>query len=136
MAAQPNQDAIVAINVTPFVDVTLVLLIIFLATSNYISSSAIELDLPEAVSANDVLPSTLTLSLAENGSLFLDGNPTDASQVAAQCRRLSQSNPQAQAIIAADGAASHRQVIQLIDLVRQNGLEHFALNVEPIAVAE
>jgi biopolymer transport protein ExbD len=129
LASADNQP-ITGINVTPLVDVMLVLLIIFMATSSYIVNPAIEVDLPEAASGGDVVESTIALVLSRDGKLFLNGNAVSEQQIADHCKQASAQNPQIQAIIAADGASVHRDVVRLIDLVKLNGVSSFALNIE------
>ena len=94
---------IVDINVTPLVDITLVLLIIFMVTASYIVSPAIKVDLPKAASGTEQTKTTLALTLAKEGAPVPE-------RPAQQRRRRSSSligvelpkNPELQAIIAAD----------------------------------
>ena len=125
-----NREPITGINVTPFVDIVLVLLIIFMATSSYIVNPAIEVDLPEAAAGGDTVETTLALVLTKDGRLYLNGRSTTDAEVAQHCRETSEKNPKIQAIIAADGASRHQEVIRLIDLVKQNGVHSFALNID------
>jgi biopolymer transport protein ExbD len=130
MAAHTDGDAdgIVGINVTPLVDIMLVLLIIFMVASSYIVNPAIEVDLPQAASAGEALDTTLSLVLKADGALFLNGEAASRDVVAAQCKAASGRDPQTQAIIAADAGASHGQVVRLIDLVKLNGVRKFAIS--------
>jgi biopolymer transport protein ExbD len=129
-AATSSRQAITGINVTPLVDVMLVLLIIFMATASSISTPAIEVELPEAASGQQTVETTLALVLARDGQLTLNGNVSSEQQIADHCRKLLADNPDLQAIIAADGAVSHRQVVRLIDLVKVNGVTSFAINID------
>lgn len=129
-ATTGTEHQITAINVTPFVDVVLVLLIIFMATSSYIANPAIEVDLPEAASGGEAVETTLALVLTKGGELFLNGKRTTEEALAAACRRASSIHPEVQAIIAADGASRHSEVVRLIDVVQLNGVHSFALNIE------
>lgn len=132
-----NNEPFVGINVTPFVDVVLVLLIIFMATSSYMVDPAIEVELPEAASGTEAAETTLALVLTEDGRLFLNGIESSSERIAAYCRYQSSKSPELQAIIAADGRARHSQVVNLIDLVKLNGVRSFALNIqEPAHVGE
>lgn len=136
MAAKTGtSEPFASINVTPFVDVVLVLLIIFMATSNYITNPAIEVELPQAASGGEVVETTLLLVLSREGTLFLNGKEATAQQVGTFCKEASAKNPRLQAVVAADGSARHQQVIALIDLIKQNGISSFALNIDPTAVA-
>ena len=127
--------AIADINVTPLVDITLVLLIIFMVTASYIVSSSIRVDLPGAASGTDQPRTSLGLTLTKDGALYLNGAPSsdDAVQrfIGAELPR----NPDLQAIIAADRAVPHGDVVHLIDLVKRAGVRRFAINVEPGAAA-
>ncbi len=132
MAAETNtDDGIVAINVTPFVDVVLVLLIIFMATANDIASAALTVELPRAAAGGEVVAESVALVLKDDGSLYLNGEPTTPELVAAYCREQSQKSPHIQAVIAADGRARHHQVVSVIDLIKRSGIDRFALNVDP-----
>ena len=69
--------------------------------------------------------------IEKSGKLFLNGEPSDAAGIAARCKEVSRQDPKAQAIIAADKLTSHGQVVKVIDLVRRNGVQKFAINVDP-----
>ena len=118
------------INVTPLVDVMLVLLVIFLVASVYIVKEAIEVDLPTAAKTSDVVKTTLSIVLDEAGALYLNGEPTNEARIAEACKAAAAVSPNAQAIIAADNDVRHGNVIRLIDIVRNNGLARFAINVK------
>ncbi len=130
-AGGEDDDGITGINVTPLVDIMLVLLIIFMVTASYIVKPSLEVDLPKAASGGDTLDTTLSLVLAKDGSLFLNGEATTREAIAARCKEVAAKDPKAQAIIAADNAALHGQVVSLIDLIRVNGVLKFAINIQP-----
>jgi biopolymer transport protein ExbD len=124
---------IVDINVTPLVDITLVLLIIFMVTASYIVSPAIKVDLPKAASGTDQAKTTLALTLAKDGALYLNGERSNDEVVVKYIKTELPKNPDLQAIIAADGGVAHRDVIHVIDLVKRTGVHRFAINVDPNA---
>jgi biopolymer transport protein ExbD len=127
-----DDDLIVAINVTPLVDVVLVLLVILMVTASYIVSKSIPMDLPHADSGeSQTQPRTLTVSIDQSGQLFLDADRVDRSVLRERVRAYARNNNDARAIIAADGRVSHAQVVQIIDLLRQEHVNHFAINVNP-----
>jgi biopolymer transport protein TolR len=125
-----DDDGINEINVTPLVDVMLVLLVIFLVASVYIVKDAIEVELPKAAKTSDVVETTLAIVIDRNGTLYLNGNPANESTIASACQTAAAANPNSQAIIAADNDVKHGNVIKVIDLVRNNGLARFAINVK------
>ena len=125
-----DDDGINEINVTPLVDVMLVLLVIFMVASIYIVKDAIEVDLPKAASAGETLDTTLAIVIDREGRLYLNGRPSPNDVIAKACADAAARDPNAQAIIAADQNVKHGDVIGVIDLVRNNGLTRFAINVK------
>ena len=125
-----DDDGINEINVTPLVDVMLVLLVIFLVASIYIVKDAIEVDLPKAASAGETLDTTLAIVIDREGRLYLNGRPTPDELIGQACKQASEKDASAQAMIAADQNVKHGDVIRVIDLVRSNGLTRFAINVK------
>jgi biopolymer transport protein ExbD len=123
------------INVTPLVDVTLVLLIIFMVTASLIVNPSIKVDLPKAVTGNDQARTTLALTLTKDGQLYLNGERTDEAQVAKQIAAELPKNPDLQAVIAADKVVSHGSVVHIIDFVKRAGVRKFAINVDSTASA-
>jgi biopolymer transport protein ExbD len=127
---------IVEINVTPLVDITLVLLIIFMVTASLIVSPAIKVDLPKAASGSEQTKTTLGLTIMKDGALYLNGErSSDAAVVQFITSELPKS-PDLQAIIAADKAVPHGDVVHVIDLVKRSGVHRFAINVDPGATGK
>jgi biopolymer transport protein ExbD len=121
---------ITEINVTPLVDITLVLLIIFMVTTTYIVNPSIKVDLPKAVTGSDQTRTTLALTLTKEGQLYLNGDLSDEAKVAAKIAAELPKNPDLQAIIAADKVVPHGAVVHVIDLVKRAGVRKFAINVD------
>jgi biopolymer transport protein ExbD len=132
MAAQleDHGEEITGINVTPLVDVVLVLLIIFMVTATYVVKAAIEVDLPRAAAGGETVGPTLALALDREGRLFLDGAPATAEDAREAVRAALAKSAEARAIISADRAVSHGRVVEVIDLVKREGLTRFAIDVE------
>jgi biopolymer transport protein ExbD len=124
---------ITEINVTPLVDITLVLLIIFMVTTTYIVNPSIKVDLPKAATGSDQTRTTLALTLTKDSQLFLNGDLADEAKVIQQIATELPKNPDLQAIIAADKVVPHGSVVHLIDLVKRAGVRKFAINVESSA---
>ena len=122
---------IVGINVTPLVDITLVLLIIFMVTASYIVSPAIKVDLPKAASGSDQTKTTLAITISKDDAVYLNGERSSDARIVDYIHGELPRNPDLQAIIAADKVVSHGDVIHIIDLVKRSGVHRFALNVDP-----
>ena len=125
-----GDETIAAINVTPLVDVTLVLLIIFMVTATYVARREIAVDLPRAAAGGEATGPTLALALDRQGALFVDGAQASDEEARRAVKGALARSPEARALISADRAVSHGRVVELIDLVKAEGLVRFALDVE------
>ena len=130
MNGDGEDDAIATINIVPFVDIVLVLLIIFMLTSAAIVKASLKVELPKAASAGAGVESTLNIILTKDDLLYLNGTVTTEEGLASFVRDEAIRNPQLQAVIAADKVAAYGKVVAIIDLVKQNGVKAFALNLE------
>lgn len=131
-----DEDVISSINVTPFVDVVLVLLVILMVTSTAIVKASLKVDLPKAASGGDNVATTLNVVITRDGRLMLDGVETTEGALAEAVRRQKEANPTVQAVIAADKGVAYGSVIHIIDVVKSNGVTSFALNIERVATPE
>jgi biopolymer transport protein ExbD len=130
-AADSGDDSmIVGINVTPLVDVALVLLVILMVTSSYLVSRTIPVDLPKGVTS-EATPTTLALTIDKSGAIYADGVPVDDAGLRNRVRGERAKKPDLRAVIAADGSSQHRSVVKVIDLLRQEKVTRFAINVQP-----
>ncbi|HYX39069.1 MAG: biopolymer transporter ExbD [Pseudobdellovibrionaceae bacterium] len=125
-----DDEGINDINVTPLVDVMLVLLIIFMVTANYITNQAINLELPKAATGQDTGATNLGFSIDKDAKLFLDGKPVTYEELPQIIAARKKEKPDVQALISADVKTPHGDVVKLIDTVRRNGILNFAINVE------
>lgn len=125
-----EEDGIHDINVTPLVDVVLVLLIIFMVTATYITNQAITMELPKATSGQSTSTTNLGLGLDKQSNLYLDGKPTDYKLLSQAINKARAAGKTLQALISADTATPHGSVIKLMDEMRKQGITDIAFNVE------
>ncbi len=127
-----DNEEITGINVTPLVDVMLVLLIIFMVTANYINKQAIPVKLPDADTGETLQTKNLSFVLNAQGELFCNGKPANFEDIPQliQAEKSAQPKAQFQALISADQATTHGQVVKLIDIVRKNGITEFAIDTQ------
>jgi biopolymer transport protein ExbD len=127
-----DDEPISGINVTPLVDVVLVLLVIFMITAPVIYQSAIKVQLPKASSGEKGgSESPLQFSISREGELGLNGKKLSWDEAEGQIKAVK--DPANQTIsLSADQATPHGTVIRLMDLMRKYGLTRFALQVEGI----
>jgi biopolymer transport protein ExbD len=115
------------INVTPFVDVVLVILVVFIVTAKLIVARGVEIDKPKAATGGEV-QSTLRVSVNEKGELWVNGDPfTDDTQAIARIKAIAATTSAPKAIIAGSRAGPYANVMHAIDLVHQAGVTAIAL---------
>ena len=118
------------INVTPFVDVVLVLLVIFIITAPIIAKSSLLIKLPRASTKDATPPESLGVVVTREGQILLDGKVVDESTFIATISDRVKQQPNLQGIVSADEEARHRDVVHAIDLMKGAGLQRFGLEVE------
>ncbi len=126
-----QRGLITDINVTPLVDIMLVLLIIFMLTAHLIARQAIEVQLPKAAQATAVPPTTLAVTLTREGRVYLDGAETTAAALRAAVKNAVAKDPKTQVLIAGDKDVSHGRVVWVLDLVKSLGVTSFAIQIDP-----
>jgi biopolymer transport protein ExbD len=125
-----DDDLIAGINVTPLVDVVLVLLVIFLITAPVIYQSAIQVQLPKAKSGEQTEKSPLSFTISKDGTVSWGAQPVNWADLPGRLAEAARKDPEQTAVISADEATPHGQVVKLMDALRQAGLLRFALNVD------
>jgi biopolymer transport protein ExbD len=129
-AAESDDESITGINVTPLVDITLVLLIIFMVTASYIVKETIEVELPRAAHGGETVQKTFALLVTREGQAFLNGVPVDDGALVAEVRKARAAGEDVQAIVGADKNATHGTVTHLLDVLKGAGVTKFAIQIE------
>jgi len=129
--ASDDEGLLASINIIPFVDIVLVLLVIFMLTAATIVKAQIKVELPKAASGGGKVETTLTFVYTKAGDLLLNGEKLPSLAAAAQVvKSEAAKNPKVQAVISADKGVEYGHVVEIIDLVKQNGVGTFALDIE------
>lgn len=131
--AKPTGDSdepISEINIVPFVDIILVVLIIFMVTTPIIMRPSININLPKAASGEDTKPTQLNIAVSAQGLIQLNGSTVEEASLGSQVAGIFSQNPDVQAIIAADKDVSHGKVMTVIDAVKSAGVTKFAISID------
>ena len=129
--AQDGDDEITGINVTPLVDIVLVLLIIFMVTANMIVRETVEVDLPRAANTKDkTVQGPVMLTMDKDAKIFFDGVEVEGVGLMAKMKDAVEKDKEVRAIISADQSLNYGKVMGLIDLVKEAGIAKFALNIQ------
>ena len=129
-----GKGPIADINVTPLVDVMMVLLILFLVVAQLDDSArpgALPIQLPRAATATREAPvAPLAVTVGADGKLYLRGKPASETQIQASVASALASDPDAEVAVAADRNAAHERFVHLLDLLRGQGVVRFAVQAE------
>ena len=125
-----NDDPISEINIVPFVDIILVVLIIFMVTTPLIMNPSIAVNLPKSGTGDDTAPSELSIAIRADGGLALNGKPADEASINSYAQELAGKRPDVQAIISADKDVPHGRVVGIIDAVKSGGVKKFAITID------
>ena len=122
-----DTEVIADINVTPLVDVVLVLLVIFMVTAPIIAGRGISVNAPTTISGDSVA-TPLQVTLTKEGKLYVEGKEQkDYEAARVVLDRLHAADPDVKAIIAADAEVQHGEVMKAIDSVKRAHITKFAL---------
>ncbi|WP_338634888.1 biopolymer transporter ExbD [Spirobacillus cienkowskii] len=128
-----DDEPIVDINITPFVDVVLVLLVIFMVTAHFLVNKGMKLELPKAASAEKLEnQKTFNISIDKNGSIMLDGKIVAIEQLKEIAKNAILLKQKIVAMISADKSAEYNSVVTVMDALRTEGVSDFALQLDPI----
>ena len=129
-AGRGGRAPIVGINMTPMVDIMLVLLIIMMVAATYIVSQSLKVELPRTASSDETVSKIYVVTITKDGKYFWNQKPTTKAALANELRAARAQNPDPSLVITADQGALHGQVVGVIDLAKVEGINKFAINVE------
>ena len=124
-------EGIVGINVTPLVDITLVLLIIFIVTAKIVVAPAVPVDLPHATQSEE-MQVVFSVIVPVSGPTLVNGDPAnDDATLLRLAEQAAQADKEVRAVLSADGAVPHRQIIHTLDLLKRAGIARIAFGALP-----
>jgi biopolymer transport protein TolR len=127
---EDSLPAISEINVTPFVDVVLVLLVIFMVTAPMLVREQMAVNLPKAQSGEKSASQSISIVIDKSGAVSVGDKAVAIADLSSEIKNLLLANPNAQAVISADQEAKHGDVIQVMDIIKSAGLTRFAIQIE------
>ena len=129
-ALDDNDEGIMGINVTPLVDITLVLLIIFMATAHIIVHRAMGLNVPKVANSEQTPTQSLQVLLAADKSLSLNGQKLALQDLAVNLSQMARLDPGLRVTLSADESVSWGEMAAVLDAVRGAGITRIATEVE------
>lgn len=125
-----TEEPISEINIVPFVDIILVVLIIFMVTTPIIMKPSINVNLPSAGSGDKTTPSEFSVVIQANGQVSLNGKASSEDALKQYSQQMSAQKADIQAIIAADKNVPHGRVVGIIDAIKSGGVKRFAITID------
>ena len=139
VTSQQDDDIISGINVTPLVDIILVVLIIFIVTASLVLRHNIPVELPQAQTGEQSVDGLINLAVTAQGELYLNGRPgglDDIPALVAEVRqKVKESGGKVSAFISADTQARYGKFAEVIDRLRLEGVSDIALDTQPPEIA-
>ena len=130
-ASSPKDDdgTITDINITPMVDIMLVLLIIFMVTANFLKKDSININLPKVVEADNNTRESTQVAMSKDGNFYLDGKSVTEEYLISTLTKEAKFRPNIRVTLAADESISYGSVSRLMGLMRKGGVTKIALSV-------
>ena len=128
-----DDEGINDINITPFVDVVLVLLVIFMVTAPVMLKESLKVNLPKTLTSDiTTKATTIGVAITKEGQVVLSGRLLSKDGLIEELKKISDYAPETNFLISADTDSRHGDVVSFIDLLKRNNLNRFALQVEKI----
>jgi biopolymer transport protein ExbD len=124
------RGGIVGINVTPLVDVVLVLLVIMMVSATYIVSRNLKVDLPKTASSDEPAASPAMVTVSPDGALHFNQRPVTDADLARALREAVARDREVTLVVSADHRATHGRVVHVMDVAKVAGITRFAISVE------
>lgn len=118
------------INLTPMLDVTFIMLIFFIVTASFVKESGIDVDRPQATTAEIQERGNILIAISERGEIWIDKRQVDRRALRANIERLHAENPQGAVVIQADEESKNKLLVEVMDAARQAGVHNVSIAAE------
>ncbi len=131
MAQGSNEDEVIdGINITPMVDVILVLLVIFMVTANFLKKESININLPKVQAADPNVSQSVQVALTRDGKILLEGQETTEEKLVANLADKIKFRPNMRLTLSADEKLAYGTIMKLMGVIRKAGVSRVALSVK------
>ena len=125
-----GRGPIVGINVTPMVDVVLVLLVIMMVSATYIVAQSLKVELPKSSTSDESTPTLAVVTITKEKTLLFNEQPVSENDLKQKLEGVYAKDNEVSLVVSADQQAYHGNVVHVIDLAKLIGITKFAINVE------
>jgi biopolymer transport protein ExbD len=125
MNRRARSKVVAEINITPFTDVILVLLIIFMITTPLILQSSIKVSLPEAASGKSITNARqINITVTDDNVVYLDNKLITRKELVAKVRMLHRDNPELEVILFSDRLVRFKNIVSILDDLNEIGIKN------------
>jgi biopolymer transport protein ExbD len=125
-----DDDEIGYINITPMVDVLLVLLVIFMVTANFLKQESVNINLPKVNAADPNVAQSIQVALTKDSKLLMEGIDTTEEALVRKLSQESKYRPNMRVTLSADERLAYGSIARVMGLIRQSGVTRIALSVK------
>ena len=118
------------INLTPMLDVVFIMLIFFIVTATFIKQTGIQVQRPDALTAEQKPTVSLLIAISPNGEIWIDKKRVDPAAVRAHIERLHAENPKGSMVIQADKGSTNEKLMAVLSAARAAGVTEVAISTE------
>ena len=111
------------VDLTPMLDVVFIMLIFFIVTASFVKEAGIDVNRPDAQTAEQKQAGNVLVAISENGQLWIDGRQVDPRALRANIERLHAENPQGSVVVQADKNSKNGLLVTVMDAARQVGID-------------
>ena len=118
------------VDLTPLIDVVFIMLIFFIVTATFVKETGIDVNRPDAPTAEGKKKANILIAIDSNNNIWLDRRKIDIRSVIPNIKRLRSENPQGSVVIQADEESKNKMLVEVMDAARQAGVANIALAAE------
>ena len=115
------------VDMTPMLDIVFIMLIFFIVTASFVKEAGIDVNRPEAITAEKKEKASILIAITDKGEIWIDKRPVDVRALRANIERLRAENPQGSVVIQADKESKNGLLVKVMDAARQAGVENVSL---------
>lgn len=125
-----DDEEIGNINITPLVDILLVLLVIFMVTANFLKKESININLPKVAAADPNVAQSVQITLTKDGQLLMEGLNTTEEKMISELANEVKYRPNMRVTLSADEKLPYGAIAKAMGLIRKSGVSRIALSVK------
>jgi len=129
-APQDDDDVISNINITPMVDIILVLLVIFMVTANFLQRESVNINLPKVAASDPNVAQSIQIAMTKDGKILMEGVETDEERISSTLSRENKYRPNMRVTLSADERLAYGKIAHVMGIIRKSGVSRIALTVK------